>query len=333
MEQDRVAGVPEVLAGHPHPPLRLRPRRRADHLQGVGLHQPRVRLQPPHRQRRDLLRTSDRPELQVDPRRLRRAAAEPPPVDLLPHDSHPHPRAIRRLGCAAADARHRARHPDGDRRPRGRRGARRALRRTACGDGRPGRRRARPQRRRRLGARPGAAPARGAGLGHGASGPGAPSCAKRWRALGAKRRACARWRPTAPGPASALAGGRAARHRRARAAPAADGARCSSACSTSSCRSSRSTGRPASTSETGIVHGAPRAELTVTFGGFRRGHLLARDEVGDVVVVDIGHPPADPGVADAGHRRRCRRSGCAASGAATTRATGAGWSSSAATPA
>src|SRR3954452_18411523 len=45
---------------------------------------------------------------------------------------------------------------------------------------------------------------------------------------------------------------------------------------------------------TGTVHGTPRAELTVTFGGLRRGHLLARDEVGDVVVVDIGHPPADP---------------------------------------
>jgi NAD(P)H-hydrate epimerase len=45
---------------------------------------------------------------------------------------------------------------------------------------------------------------------------------------------------------------------------------------------------------TGIVHGAPRADLTVTFGGLRRGHLLARDEVGAVVVVDIGHPPPDP---------------------------------------
>ncbi len=44
---------------------------------------------------------------------------------------------------------------------------------------------------------------------------------------------------------------------------------------------------------TGIVHGAPRADLTVTFGGLRRGHLLARDEVGAVVVTDIGHPPAD----------------------------------------
>lgn len=42
--------------------------------------------------------------------------------------------------------------------------------------------------------------------------------------------------------------------------------------------------------ETGVVHGAPRADLTITFGGFRRGHLLARDEVGDVVVVDVGHP-------------------------------------------
>jgi hydroxyethylthiazole kinase-like uncharacterized protein yjeF len=44
----------------------------------------------------------------------------------------------------------------------------------------------------------------------------------------------------------------------------------------------------------GTVHGAPRADLTVTFGGMRRGHLLARDEVGDVLVVDIGHPPAEP---------------------------------------
>jgi NAD(P)H-hydrate epimerase len=44
----------------------------------------------------------------------------------------------------------------------------------------------------------------------------------------------------------------------------------------------------------GTVHGTPRADLTVTFGGLRRGHLLARDEVGDVLVVDIGHPPPDP---------------------------------------
>jgi NAD(P)H-hydrate epimerase len=47
--------------------------------------------------------------------------------------------------------------------------------------------------------------------------------------------------------------------------------------------------------QSGVVHGAPRADLTITFGGLRRGHLLARDEVGELVVVDIGHPPADPG--------------------------------------
>jgi len=41
------------------------------------------------------------------------------------------------------------------------------------------------------------------------------------------------------------------------------------------------------------VHGAARADLSVTFGGVRRGHLLARDEVGEIVVVDIGHPPPD----------------------------------------
>jgi len=46
--------------------------------------------------------------------------------------------------------------------------------------------------------------------------------------------------------------------------------------------------------QSGVVHGATRADLTITFGGLRRGHLLARDEVGDVVVVDIGHPAGDP---------------------------------------
>ncbi len=64
---------------------------------------------------------------------------------------------------------------------------------------------------------------------------------------------------------------------------------------------------------TGTVHGTPRAELTVTFGGLRRGHLLARDEVGDVVVVDIGHPPPDPAwpalVADADAAGWIRRLG------------------------
>lgn len=45
---------------------------------------------------------------------------------------------------------------------------------------------------------------------------------------------------------------------------------------------------------TGVVHGAPAVTLSVTFGGVRRGHLLARDEAGDIVVVDIGHPAPDP---------------------------------------
>jgi hydroxyethylthiazole kinase-like uncharacterized protein yjeF len=44
----------------------------------------------------------------------------------------------------------------------------------------------------------------------------------------------------------------------------------------------------------GVVHGPTRADLSVTFGGLRRGHLLARDEVGSLVVVDIGHPPSNP---------------------------------------
>lgn len=46
--------------------------------------------------------------------------------------------------------------------------------------------------------------------------------------------------------------------------------------------------------ETGIDHGALPASLTITFGGFRRGHLLARDLVGEVLVFDVGHPRPDP---------------------------------------
>ena len=42
--------------------------------------------------------------------------------------------------------------------------------------------------------------------------------------------------------------------------------------------------------ETGVLHGAAHADLSITFGGPRRGHLLARDEAGDIVVLDIGLP-------------------------------------------
>jgi NAD(P)H-hydrate epimerase len=40
----------------------------------------------------------------------------------------------------------------------------------------------------------------------------------------------------------------------------------------------------------GVNHGPLQAALTVTFGGCRRGHLLSRDDCGDLVVVDIGLP-------------------------------------------
>ncbi len=43
---------------------------------------------------------------------------------------------------------------------------------------------------------------------------------------------------------------------------------------------------------TGIDHGAAPAAVSVTFGGPRRGHLMARDIVGDIVVADLGMPPA-----------------------------------------
>ncbi len=44
----------------------------------------------------------------------------------------------------------------------------------------------------------------------------------------------------------------------------------------------------------GVQRGPFQAALTVTFGGYRRGQLLSRDDVGDLVVVDIGLPPPDP---------------------------------------
>jgi len=43
----------------------------------------------------------------------------------------------------------------------------------------------------------------------------------------------------------------------------------------------------------GEAHGPVRAQITVTFGGPRRGHLIAREWCGKVVVVDIGFPPPD----------------------------------------
>jgi NAD(P)H-hydrate epimerase len=44
----------------------------------------------------------------------------------------------------------------------------------------------------------------------------------------------------------------------------------------------------------GTTHGTARADLSITFGGLRRGHVLARDQVGAVVVVDIGLPAPRP---------------------------------------
>ena len=44
----------------------------------------------------------------------------------------------------------------------------------------------------------------------------------------------------------------------------------------------------------GEAHGPVRADLTVTFGGARRGHLLGRSWCGEIVVVDIGFPRGEP---------------------------------------
>lgn len=45
--------------------------------------------------------------------------------------------------------------------------------------------------------------------------------------------------------------------------------------------------------ETGLPHGPLVATMSITFGGVRRGHLLARDEAGEILVVDIGLGDAD----------------------------------------
>ncbi len=44
---------------------------------------------------------------------------------------------------------------------------------------------------------------------------------------------------------------------------------------------------------TGVAHGALAADLTITFGSIKRGHLIARGVCGQVVVVDIGLTSSD----------------------------------------
>jgi NAD(P)H-hydrate epimerase len=45
---------------------------------------------------------------------------------------------------------------------------------------------------------------------------------------------------------------------------------------------------------TGEAFGPCRADVTVTFGGVRRGHLLQRERCGKVVIAEMGFPPPDP---------------------------------------
>lgn len=46
--------------------------------------------------------------------------------------------------------------------------------------------------------------------------------------------------------------------------------------------------------ENGVSYIPTRCDVSITFGGVRRGHLLARDDVGSILVVDIGHLRSDP---------------------------------------
>ena len=148
------------------------------------------------------------------------------------------------------------------------------------------------QRRRRLGAGAGAPPARGAGLGHGAARRAAPSCASAWRRC-ARAEGVREVAPDGPWPGVGLVVD-ALLGTGARGAPRPPMAALLERMLDLEVPVVAIDGPTGVDLQTGIVHGAPRAELSITFGGLRRGHLLARDEVGDVVVVDIGHPPADP---------------------------------------
>src|SRR5256885_1045916 len=53
-------------------------------------------------------------------------------------------------------------------------------------------------------------------------------------------------------------------------------------------------GPPGLDLSSGEAHGPVRAALSITFGGARRGHLVAREWCGKLIVVDIGFPPPDP---------------------------------------
>ncbi len=44
----------------------------------------------------------------------------------------------------------------------------------------------------------------------------------------------------------------------------------------------------------GMHYGLLQADLSITFGGPRRGHLMARDEIGDLIVAEIGLCNVDP---------------------------------------
>ena len=209
------------------------------------------------------------------------------------------------------------------RRPRRRRGAGRPLRAPPARR-RAGRRGSRQQRRRRLGAGPRAAPARRPGLGDGAAGPGGRAARARWRALRAGRRRAR------GGARRALAqrrarGGRAARHRRAGRAPRADGrAARADARPRGAGRRDRRPDRRGSANRASST-ARPRATL---IDHLRRrsaaGHLLARDEVGDARRGRHRPPAGRSRLAGRSSPTLRPPSGCAGSGAATTRASAAG---------
>ena len=166
------------------------------------------------------------------------------------------------------------------------RGARASATRTGCATA-CCRRRARAQRRRWLGAGAGAPPARGAGVGRRRRRAEGAELREAMARAGARPKACARSRPTAPGRASALAGGCAARHRRRRRRPGRRWPRCSSGMLDLELPLVAIDGPTGVDLRTGIVHGAaagrshrdlrrapPRAPARAGRGGRRRrgGH-------------------------------------------------------------
>src|SRR6185503_2695140 len=104
-QADRAADVPEVQGWRTASAERLWSRRCSDHVQGVGMQQPRMRLQRPYRQRGAELRPNDRhlPQIVFGPLLPVVTSAQSAARDAAAIDAGTPSRALmQRAGAAAA---------------------------------------------------------------------------------------------------------------------------------------------------------------------------------------------------------------------------------------